>query len=68
MYKVWCLEVGGRSYATNALEFETVEDAKAYGNDLYSRWFTLDKWAVVPTSVATNGYLSPDVVESNKVG
>lgn len=68
MYKVWCLATGENTYATNGLEFETVPEAEAYGHDLYSRWFGLEKWAVLPVDEKFTGFLSKDVVNENQVG
>ena len=67
MYKVWVRETKGTSYATNSLEFETVKEAKTYGDNLFMRWLALESWAVLPAKPEFVGYLSESVVERNKV-
>lgn len=49
-YRVDCAVRGERNYASNALTFDTVEDAEAYANDLYCRWTMLEAWRVVPVT------------------
>lgn len=66
-YKVWVLNAGENTYATNSLEFKTVEEAKAYGRDLFSRWLSLKEWAVLPVDKKFTGFLPINVVESNKI-
>jgi hypothetical protein len=67
MYKVWVLAAGETTYATNALTFDTIEEAKTYGQDLFMRWYSVEKWCVIPTEKAESGYLSKDFVEENAV-
>ena len=68
MFKVWVKATGDRSYATNNLEFETVDKARKYGSDLFMRWMGAEKWAVLPKSAADVGeYLTPGFVDANKV-
>ena len=50
MYKTWVLGVGENSYCTNGLEFDTVEKAVDYGEDLLSRWFGAEDFKVLPLS------------------
>lgn len=61
-FKVWVITSGDRQFATNNVESDTIEDAQAKAEDLYSRWFAVERWAVLSTETATGGYLSPDVV------
>lgn len=49
-FRVDCAVHGEVNYASNALTFETEEDAEAYARDLYSRWTMLASWRVVPVS------------------
>lgn len=65
MFKVWILGVGESTFATNALEFATVEEANTYGNDLLSRWFGADRFVVLPLSDDFKGYLAIDVADAN---
>lgn len=67
MFKVWILAVNEKSFATNALEFETVEEANTYGNDLLSRWFGADRFVVLPISDDFTGYVGIDVADANAV-
>jgi len=70
MFKVWILGVGESKFATNALEFGTIEEANTYGNDLLSRWFGADRFVVLPLSDDFTGYVEIDVADANamKVG
>jgi hypothetical protein len=43
--------VGESNWASNALRFDTVEEAKDYAHDLYSRWIGMDMARVVDESV-----------------
>ena len=67
MYKVWILGVGESTYATNGLDFDTIDDANSYGNDLLSRWFGADIFKVLPKSDEFKGFLSQDVIDKNSV-
>jgi len=67
MYKVWVLGVGERMYATNGLEFNTISEAKSYGNDLLSRWFGAERFEVLPMDDRFSGFLSADVINENRV-
>ena len=67
MFKVWVLGVGETTYATNGLDFNTIGEAKEYGNDLLSRWFGADRFVVLPVSDKFVGYLSQDVIDQNSV-
>lgn len=67
MYKVWVKAVGESSYNTNALEFDTIENANNYGNDLLGRWFGADSFEVLPVSPEFVGRLDKNVVVENKV-
>lgn len=65
MYKVWVLATGEVKWATNGLEFETVEDADNYGKDLLARWWGAKEFAVLP--VGSTGYLTTDQVRELEV-
>ncbi len=67
MYKVWVLGVGESTWATNGLDFDTIEKAKTYGNDLLSRWFGADRFVVLPMSDNFKGHLTQDVIDNNLV-
>ena len=67
MFKTWIKGCGEKSYATNGLEFDTVDDAKNYGNDLLSRWFGAESFEVLPMRVDFQGFLSQEIVDTNKV-
>ena len=47
MYKVWVSD-DNVSFATNALEFESAEEAVVYARDLFSRWMAMVDWVVIP--------------------
>jgi len=38
---------GSTTWASNALRFDTVEEAKAYGDNLSGRWMLVDRFRVV---------------------
>ena len=67
MYKVWILGVGESTWATNDLDFDTVDAARTYGNDLLSRWFGADKFTVLPKDDKFSGFLGQEVIEANSV-
>ena len=67
MYKVWILGVGERTYATNGRDFDTIEEARKYGNDLLSRWYGADSFVVLPMRDEFCGLLSQETVDANKV-
>jgi hypothetical protein len=46
MYKVTVLAAGESSYCGNGMTFETVDKAKQYGADLFSRWTAVRFWRV----------------------
>jgi hypothetical protein len=47
MYKLYVMTTEGGSWATNAVEFDTVEEARAWGADLFSRWMLVTDYAVI---------------------
>lgn len=53
-FKVY-VQLKGETPKSNGLSFETVEDAKAYGRDLLSRWF-------VPIGFEVRNELTGEVV------
>ena len=67
MYKVWVLGVGETTYATNGLDFDAVDEAIAWGNDLLSRWFGADRFVVLPASDEYSGFLDADIATKNAV-
>lgn len=68
MYKVWVLGSGESTWATNGLEFDTIDDARAYMFDLFNRWFGMKDGAILPTSAGTSGYLTSEVIADKAVG
>ncbi len=42
------------SWIGNAMRFATYDEAKAYGNDLYSRWTAVEQKQIVPSSDPVN--------------
>jgi hypothetical protein len=48
--RVEILAIGERTWATNALEFDTPEQATLYARDLSSRWTLAEKMRIVPVS------------------
>jgi len=66
MYKVWILARGETTWCVNGLDFATVEEAKAYADDLMSRWMGADKYAILPKDDQFTGFLSHDIIEANK--
>ena len=45
--KVEVIADNSGKYVGNALRFDTVEEAKAYGLDLFMRWTLVRSWRVV---------------------
>lgn len=45
-FKVLCWTKNDVNGASNALRFETREEAEGYAVDLFSRWMALDRWEV----------------------
>ena len=41
------VDTGDSVWSTNGLTFDSLEKAMAYGNDLWSRWMAVRKFAVV---------------------
>jgi hypothetical protein len=48
--RVDVLARGERRWATNALEFDTPEEATTFARDLYSRWMLVEKLRIVPVT------------------
>jgi len=67
-YKAWVLGYGETSYATNALEFDTEEEARNYAKDLFSRWMGAKEIEILPTSIGTKGYKEKEEIEKHRVG
>jgi 2'-5' RNA ligase len=53
-FKVGVKGKGDANWAYNALRFPTEEAAKAWGQDLWSRWSGVDQWEVHPSDEAPN--------------
>ena len=49
-FRVDCAVRGESNYASNALTFESADDAEQYARDLYCRWTMLEAWRVVPVT------------------
>jgi hypothetical protein len=49
MYRVDCY-VGESNWASNAVRFNTVEEAEIYALDLYSRWMPMKGYRIVPSN------------------
>jgi hypothetical protein len=47
-YRVDVLVIGESNWATNALRFDTEDEALAYAHNLYMRWTMANKMRVVP--------------------
>lgn len=67
MYKVWILAYGETLWATNGLDFETVDDANSYASDLLSRWMGAKDFAILPKDDQFTGFLSHEIIEANKI-
>lgn len=53
-YKVGVKTPGDRDWSYNALRFQTLAEASAYGADLAGRWFAVSDWEVHPSEDAPN--------------
>ena len=65
-YKVWVLAAGETTWATNALEFDTVDEANKWGSGLMWRWLAANDYAVLPVKPELTGYLSTETVERER--
>lgn len=61
------LAVGERTYSTNGLKFETIQDAVAWGNGLMDRWYGAKCFEILPVLADAVGHLSESFIQSNKV-
>lgn len=62
-FKVY-VDTGESVWSTNQLEFDTPEKAKEYGEDLFSRWMLVRKFAVVEVPEEFGSpYLTPEKVK-----
>lgn len=52
MYKVMVYVCGESTPSSNALRFNTVEEATTYAKDLYSRWTAVERYEVVEATDA----------------
>ena len=66
-YKAWIKAVGESTYATNGLDFDSIDDAKSYASDLLSRWFGADTFAILPVNDKFSGFLSQDTIDRESV-
>lgn len=66
-FKVWIRGVGETSWATNAREFDTVAEARAWGRDLLWRWTGASEFTVLPNSPEFKGFLSTETVLENEI-
>lgn len=67
MFKVY-VDTGESVWSTNGLAFDTSEKAQDYGNDLWSRWTAVRKFAVVEVPAGFGEmYLTLAQVEAMKV-
>lgn len=48
-------------WATNALRFDTQEEAEAYANDLGGRWLAVKAWRIVPSDHPDREAVFPEV-------
>jgi len=66
-FKVY-VDTGERVWSTNSLKFDTPEEARVYGNDLWSRWTMVRKFEVVevPDDFG-EPWLTPEQIERMKV-
>ena len=67
MYKVWILGVGESTYATNGVDFDTVDEATSWANGLLDRWFGADKFAVLPKSDRYTGFLDIATIDNDAI-
>jgi hypothetical protein len=66
MFKVEVIADSSGKWCGNALTFDTVEAAKEYGADLYSRWTLVQNWRVVEVETEVVMYvLLETVIEPN---
>ena len=67
MFQVWVKTRGDANCSTNAVTFDTVEEAIEYAADLHSRWMLVMDWFVTPTDVGLEGHPSEDEVGEHRV-
>lgn len=53
--------VGETIWTSNALRFETEEDAERYARDLFARWMGMQAWRVVPESTPERQWITGEV-------
>jgi hypothetical protein len=66
-FKVYVLADQSGKYATNALKFNSIEEAVEYAKDLYSRWTLVTDWAIIPTTECDGGMMLEDEIEDRAV-
>jgi len=68
VYRVIVIADASGTYAGNALEFPTVDEATAYARHLFMHWTAVRAWAVIPVTLAPDvqgSYWSLGRVEVN---
>ena len=53
-HKVEVLVDGDTSWVSNALRFETTEEAESYGKDLFRRWLAVKEWRIADSDEPVN--------------
>ena len=61
------VDVGEPVWSTNGLEFDTYEDAWAYGSGLLFRWMAVREFAVVPVTSGFAGQLTTEAINKIRV-
>lgn len=49
-FRVEVQGIGETIWVSNALRFDTKEEAETYGRDLFARWMGIRAWRAVPES------------------
>ena len=63
MFKVWVKTTGDTTWSTNGVAHPTAEDASEAAENLFMRWFAVEKWAVLPMSDVLAGHLFDEVID-----
>ena len=61
------VDTGEPVWSTNGLEFDSYEDARAYGSALLFRWMAVREFAVVPVSPGFYGELTTEAIRKIEV-
>lgn len=62
MFKVWVKTVGDSTWSTNGVQHSHAVDAAANAQNLFMRWFAVEKWAVLPVSDDLPAHLTDEVI------